>query len=132
MFVLNDRQVMEYEQRKMLHIQDFELSLLHSTYYYFRLGRHYELWDPDEKDFVPGRLGNDGRETLMLPPRGYARIRSFERFTLSDDELRLSYEQVVTDPGTFTAPARVRGEWMAVPGIEIQLFDMDCSDNAYL
>ena len=24
------------------------------------------------------------------------------------------------------------GEWMAIPGIEIQPFDMDCSDNAYL
>lgn len=55
-----------------------------------------------------------------------------ERFTLSDDELRLYYEQVVTDPATFTAPARLTGEWMAIPGIEIQPFDMDCSDNAYL
>ena len=24
------------------------------------------------------------------------------------------------------------GEWTAIPGIEIQPFDMDCSDNAYL
>ena len=55
-----------------------------------------------------------------------------ERFTLSDDELRLHYEQVVTDPATFTASARLTGEWMAIPGIEIQPFDMDCSDNAYL
>ena len=55
-----------------------------------------------------------------------------ERFTLSDAELRLHYEQVVTDPATFTASARLTGEWMAIPGIEIQPFDMDCSDNAYL
>ena len=55
-----------------------------------------------------------------------------ERFTLSDDELRLYYEQVVTDSATFTAPARLTGEWVAIPGIEKQSFDMDCSDNAYL
>lgn len=49
-----------------------------------------------------------------------------------EDELRLSYEMTATDPATLTAPARSRGEWMAVPGIEIQPFDMDCADNAYL
>ena len=47
-------------------------------------------------------------------------------------ELRLSYEQTVTDPATFTQPATLRGEWVAIPGIEIQPFDMCCSDNAYL
>jgi hypothetical protein len=55
-----------------------------------------------------------------------------ERFTLSENELRLSFEMTVTDPATLTAPARSSGEWMAIPGIEIQPFDMDCSDNAYL
>ena len=44
----------------------------------------------------------------------------------------VEFDGVVTDPATFTAPARLTGEWMAIPGIEIQPFDMDCSDNAYL
>ena len=55
-----------------------------------------------------------------------------ERFTLGENELRLSYELTVTDPATLTAPSRKLFTWMAVPGIEIESFNTDCSDDAYL
>ena len=54
-----------------------------------------------------------------------------ERFTLSENELRLSYEITLTDPATLTAPSIKYLTWMAVPGLEIQNIPQDCSDDPY-
>ena len=96
-----------------------------------RLGYSVGRWE-DERTLVVSttRINFPWYNTTGVPQSEDVTVH--ERFTLSDDELRLSYEQVVTDPATFTAPARLTGEWVAIPGIEIQPFDMDCSDNAYL
>lgn len=59
-------------------------------------------------------------------------IAFVETFTLSDDELSLDYERVATDAATFTEPRVFKRTWIAIPGIEIKRFDMDCSDDAYL
>lgn len=37
-----------------------------------------------------------------------------ERFTLSDDQTRLDYHAIVTDPATFTGPATLRNQWLAL------------------
>ena len=51
---------------------------------------------------------------------------------LSADELRLAHEITVTDPATFTTPARRTSEWMAVPGIEVRPFELDCDYNPWV
>jgi len=45
-----------------------------------------------------------------------------ERFSLSDDQSRLDFELVVTDPVTFTQPAVLRGYWLAL-GDSIARYD---------
>lgn len=55
-----------------------------------------------------------------------------ERFALSEDELQLNYEITFTDPGTLTAPSTKVLGLTAVPGIEIEPWSLDCSDDAYL
>ncbi len=46
-----------------------------------------------------------------------------ERFTLSEDEARLDYEAIHTDPLIFTGPGRLVGYWDWVPGEEVKPFD---------
>jgi hypothetical protein len=59
-------------------------------------------------------------------------VSMVERFTLSDDELRLTHEITVTDPATFTTPARRTSEWLAVPGIEVRPFESNCDFNPWI
>jgi len=59
-------------------------------------------------------------------------VSMVERFTLSDDELRLHHEITVTDPVTFTTPARRTSEWVAVPGIEVRPYEIDCAFNPWI
>lgn len=47
-----------------------------------------------------------------------------ERFTLSEDETRLDYEVIHTDPLIFTEPARLTGRWAWTPGEEVK--DYNC------
>lgn len=47
-------------------------------------------------------------------------VRSFERFTLSDDERRLDYEVTITDPETLLEPLMLRWHWDWVPGEALQ------------
>lgn len=84
MFILNDAQIVDYEKRGLLHVKDLRKELLGSTFYYFRLGRHYSVWNEKKQEFTPGVLGDPGREILKIPGRGYVRIASLERFELSD------------------------------------------------
>lgn len=93
MFVLNDYLLNEYGKRGLLHITRCKNRLIHGTYYYFRLGKHYQLWDPASKKFIPGVLGLPGAEIVVLPPYGYGRIASFERFQLSD-KVQATFGQV--------------------------------------
>lgn len=41
-------------------------------------------------------------------------VEILERFTLSDDQARLDFDITITDPATFTQPARLRGYWLAL------------------
>ena len=59
-------------------------------------------------------------------------VSMVELFTLSEDELRLYHEITVTDPTTFTTPARRTSEWIAVPGIEVRPYEIDCDFNPWI
>ena len=48
-----------------------------------------------------------------------------ERFTLNDNEQRLDYESIHTDPFTFSEPARQTGYWDWIPGEQIRSFDCE-------
>lgn len=85
MFVLNDILIKDYQNRGWLKISDNDWNFLHGTYYYFRLGRHYRLWNEAEKCFENGRLDDSGANSvIILPSKGYANIVSYERFMLTD------------------------------------------------
>jgi hypothetical protein len=55
--------------------------------------------------------------------------RTLERFTVSDDGRRLSYTLAVTDPETFTEPARATRAWLARDGE--RLLPYDCKAPRY-
>ncbi len=59
-------------------------------------------------------------------------VSMVERFTLSEDELRLTHEIIVTDPTMLATPARRTTEWVAVPGIRVRPFDMSCDNNPWV
>jgi len=46
-----------------------------------------------------------------------------ERYTLSEDETRLQYEVVVTDPENLVEPAIWENTWLYRPGVEIRPFE---------
>lgn len=48
--------------------------------------------------------------------------QSVERFMPSDDESRLDYEAVITDPGTLLEPLVLRWHWDWVPGEALQAY----------
>lgn len=54
-------------------------------------------------------------------PQG-RQVQSVERFTLSDDEERLDYEVLVTDPATLQEPLVLRWHWDWVPGEALQAY----------
>ncbi len=49
-------------------------------------------------------------------------VRIVERYTLSEDQSRLSYFFTVTDPSTFTEPATIEGQWLAL-GEALPIYD---------
>ena len=88
-------------------------------------------WE-DERTLVveTSRVSSGWYNTSGVPLSDDASI--VERFTLSENELRLNHEIVVTDPATFTTPARRTSEWVAVPGIQVRPFDMSCDYNPWV
>ncbi len=53
-----------------------------------------------------------------------------ERFTLSDEGVRLDWVARVTDPVNFTEPVVMEGAWTWVPGHEIKPFNCQLPDSA--
>ena len=46
-----------------------------------------------------------------------------ERFELSEDEARLDYQLIITDPATFTEPVTLERYWLWRPGETIKPFE---------
>lgn len=85
MFLLNDRMISEYLERRIIEITDFDKKYLHPTYYYFRLGKYAKVWDEEGKKYKVQELGEEsGEYVIKIPPRGYALIQSLEHFIFSD------------------------------------------------
>lgn len=55
-------------------------------------------------------------------------VEIVERFTLSDDERRMTWEAIITDPANLAEPAVVRQGYEWVPGEEIRKFDCSLPD----
>ena len=83
MFLLDSQMITEYMKEGLLTISDFEQSMLHPTYCYFRLGKWAKVFDGQRLGYRPVVIGEPGHEILSIPAHGYALIQTFERFTLS-------------------------------------------------
>lgn len=84
MFLLNNKTILEYLNENSLEIENIDLKFLHPTYYYFRLGKWIGIWDEKNKNYHYEELGEPGNEILYMKPRGYALIKSLERFKCSN------------------------------------------------
>ncbi len=116
------------DNERVIHMaDDIDPSTQPLSHMGFSVGR----WENDSTLVVEtSRMNSPWQNTSGAPMSEDA--FAVERFTLSENELQLSFEMTVTDPATLTAPSRKLFAWMAVPGIEIKSWDMDCSDDAYL
>ena len=56
-------------------------------------------------------------------------VSMIERYTLSEDETRLQYEVVVTDPENLVEPAIWENTWVFRPGVEVRPFECTLRDN---
>ncbi len=56
-------------------------------------------------------------------------VSMVERYTLSEDESRLEYEVVVTDPAYLIEPAIWESTWVYRPGVEIRPFECTLRDT---
>lgn len=85
MFLLNEKMILEYLERRFIEITDFDKKYLHPTYYYFRLGKYPKVWDDQNNKYKVEELGDEsGEYVIKIPPRGYALIQSLEHFIFSD------------------------------------------------
>jgi hypothetical protein len=53
-----------------------------------------------------------------------------ERFALADDEQKMTWDVVITDPVNLTEPATVRQEYEWVPGEKVEVYDCTLADEA--
>jgi deoxycytidine triphosphate deaminase len=89
MYLLNHDQIRRYvaaPRGTYLDIINFDPKRLQHTSYYFSLGREYEILDSGDSRLL--RL-DDKTQHLVLPPQGYAVIKSHETFMLSDKVIGL-------------------------------------------
>ena len=89
MFILNDEMIRKYMDKHLLCIGGFDETMLHPTYYYFRLGKYIRKWNGKGKCYEYEVIGEDGDEVFTIPPKGYVSIKSLERFYCSDKVLAM-------------------------------------------
>ncbi len=58
-------------------------------------------------------------------------IELLERFTPSEDGLRLNYSVTATDPATFTEPVELTRDWIWLPGETVQPYDCTVNESSY-
>ncbi len=58
-------------------------------------------------------------------------IELLERFTLSENGLRLNYSVTATDPVTFTEPVELTRDWIWLPGESVQPYDCTIQEGNY-
>lgn len=58
-----------------------------------------------------------------------ADVEILERYTLSEDENRLAYEIIATDPQNLTEPAIWEGAWLYRPGVQVRPYECTLPDR---
>ena len=85
-----------------------------------RLGFSIGRWDGDSLVVTTTRVDWPFFDNAGTPQSSAVEI--VERYSLSDDQARLSFRVTVTDPATFTVPAVIEGHWLAL-GHTIDRYD---------
>jgi hypothetical protein len=79
---------------------------------YSRLGYSTGRWDGNDLVVTTTRVNWPFFDNSGTPQSTAVEI--VERYSLSEDQTRLSFQVTVTDPATFTAPAVIEGHWLAL------------------
>lgn len=77
-----------------------------------RLGYSIGAWEGGDLVVTTTRINWPYFDNIGTPQSEDVEI--VERFTLSEDQTRLDFDITVIDPTTFTAPAKLRGYWLAL------------------
>jgi hypothetical protein len=85
-----------------------------------RLGYSVGRWNGNDLVITTTRVSWPFFDNAGTPQSSAVEI--VERYSLSDDQARLTYRITVTDPATFTAPAVIDGYWLAL-GHSIDRYD---------
>ena len=89
---------------------------------YSRLGYSIGRWEDEVLVVTTTHLNWNFYDTRGTPQSDAAEV--VERFTLSEDQSRLDYFIITTDPETFTEPATIEGHWLAL-GEQIESYECD-------
>ncbi len=84
------------------------------------LGYSVGTWDADALVVTTTHLNWPYFDNIGTPQSEDVRI--VERYTLSEDQSRLNFLFEITDPGTFTEPATIEGQWLAL-GETLPVYD---------
>ena len=84
-------------------------------------------WDGNTLVVTTTRINEPFFDDLGTPQSPTVQV--VERFTLNDDQDRLDYRVVITDPLTFTEPATLTGFWVWNAGEEIKPFQCALADG---
>lgn len=79
---------------------------------YSRLGYSVGHWEGNELVVNTTRINWNFFDTRGVPQSDAAEV--VERFTLGENQSRLDYHIITTDPATFTEPAIITGHWLAI------------------
>ena len=58
-------------------------------------------------------------------------VEFHERFSLSDNGLRLNYSVTAADPATFTEPVVLTRDWIWLPGETVQPYECTIQEGSY-
>jgi hypothetical protein len=108
----------EWDTERVIHLTDLEGPVTQPR---TPLGYSVGRWDGATLVVTTSRISD-----IYFDDQGAPQSEDLvivERFTLSEDETRLDYESLHTDPLYFAEPARLTGHWNWVPGEQIRRFD---------
>ena len=112
----------EHDIERTIHLTD-DIEAQPST-----LGHSTGRWDGDTLVVTTTHLNWPFSDEAGTPQTGAAEL--VERFTMSDDEMRLDYELTSTDSAVFLSPSVRTASWVWVPGVEIEPFECMLWDGA--
>ena len=118
------QRVEEWDARRVFHMSDDARSQIQAP---SRLGYSVGRWDGQTLVVETTQVDFpllDGGGTPMSE-----NVSMIERFTLSEDETRLEYEIVVTDPENLVEPAIWENTWVYRPGVEVRPFECTLRDT---